>query len=361
MVLFNDFSKEPLSLKKEINKAIQKVLDSGWFILGKELGSFEENFASYIGARFCVGVASGTEAIALSLMALNIGAGDEVITTNLTAFPTITGILQSGAKPVVVDIIGATGLIDFKKIPSKITSNTKAIVPVHLYGQSCDLNEIKSVAALYNLAIVEDCAQSTGATYCGKKCGSVGDCGAFSFYPTKNLGAYGDGGAVTTNSEEIYARLLSLRNYGQTKKYHHETLGINSRLDELQAAILNVKLKYLDKANQQRQEIAASYRERLETVVCLDTEKYGIHSNHLFVVKSGNRDKLMEHLLKNGIQSLIHYPIPVSCQKAFPWQKNENFEMSGQFADSILSLPIYPGLPENAINQIVKTINEFKS
>jgi dTDP-4-amino-4,6-dideoxygalactose transaminase len=361
MILFNDFSKEPPFLKKEINKTIQKVLDSGWFIMGKELENFEENFARFIGTRYCVGVASGTEAIALALMALNIGSGDEVITSNVTAFPTITGILQSGAKPVVVDIISSTGLIDYQKIQHKITPNTKAIVPVHLYGQSCNLDEIKLIASQNNLVVVEDCAQSTGATYHGLKSGSIGDCGAFSFYPTKNLGAYGDGGAITTNNEEVYIRLLSLRNYGQTKRYHHETFGINSRLDEIQAAILNVKLKFLDQMNQERQEIASAYRNQLQTVECLKEECYGKHANHLFVIKSGNRDKLLQHLNQNEIQSLIHYPIPVNHQKAFLGQKDEVFENSAVFTDAILSLPIYPGLAKKDINKIIKTVNEFKS
>lgn len=361
MILFNDFSKEPAILKKEIKTAIGQVLDSGWFILGKNLEAFEANFANYIGTKYAVGVASGTEAIALALMAHNIGSGDEVITTNITAFPTITGILQSGARPVVVDVIESTGLIDHQKIQQKITPNTKAIVPVHLYGQSCNLDEIKSVARQNHLVVVEDCAQSTGAVYKGLKCGSVGDCGAFSFYPTKNLGACGDGGAITTNSEEVYKKLLSLRNYGQTKRYQHETAGINSRLDEMQAAILNVKLKYLDEMNQQRQMIASEYRKQVQTVECLKEENYSIHSNHLFVVKAANRNKLMEHLLKNEIQSFIHYPIPVNRQKAFEWQKGETFEISYSFADAILSLPIYPGLSKKALNQIIRTINEFKS
>ena len=361
MVLFNDFSKDPFSLKTEIDAAIRKVLDSGWFILGKELENFEVNFAEYVGTQYCIGVASGTEAIALALMALNIGTGDEVITTNITAFPTITGIIQSRAKPVVVDVISSTGLIDYKKIQSKINSNTKAIIPVHLYGQSCNLEEIKQIAVQNKLVIVEDCAQSGGATFNGLKCGSIGDCGAFSFYPTKNLGAYGDGGAITTNSEEVYLKLISLRNYGQTKRYHHETNGINSRLDEIQAAILNVKLKFLDQMNQQRQEIASFYRNQLQTVECLKEESYGKHANHLFVIKSKNRDKLLEHLHKHEIQSLIHYPIPVNRQKAFLGQKDELFQNSAMFADAILSLPIYPGLSENDINKIIKTVNEFKS
>jgi len=361
MILFNDFSLETQLLKSEINTAIQKVLNSGWFILGKELETFESNFASYIGTRFCIGVASGTEAIALALMALNIGSGDEVITTNLTAFPTITGILQSGAKPVVVDILSSNGLIDFRKIQAKITPKTKAIVPVHLYGQSCNLSEIETIAQEHQLHFVEDCAQSTGATYKGMKCGSIGDCGTFSFYPTKNLGAYGDGGAVTTNDEAVYSKLKSLRNYGQTKRYHHETAGINSRLDEIQAAILNVKLNYLDHWNAERHQIARFYRQHLQTVECLKEEAYGKPVNHLFVVKSNHRDKLVEHLQNKGIQTFIHYPIPVNRQKAFLGQKAEILENSDKFADSILSLPIYPGLSKKNIDQIIQATNEFKS
>lgn len=360
MILFNDFSKEPQVLKQEIHRAIQKVVDSGWFILGKELGAFESDFARYIGTRYCVGVASGTEAIALALMAHDIGEGDEVITTNLTAFPTITGILQSGSKPVVVDIISDNGLIDYRKIQKKITPKTKAIVPVHLYGQSCNLYEIKNLAERNNLFVIEDCAQSTGATFQGEKCGSVGDCGAFSFYPTKNLGAYGDGGAITTNDEAVYTNLMALRNYGQTKRYHHESRGINSRLDEIQAAILNVKLKFLDQGNQERHEIALTYRKHLQTVECLNEENYGKHANHLFVVKSHHRDKLAEYLHNKDIQTFIHYPVPVNRQKAFLWQKDENLENSIQFADSILSLPIYPGLSKQHIDQIIQTINDFK-
>lgn len=360
MILFNDFSKEPQVLKQEIHSAIQRVVDSGWFILGKELQAFESDFANYIGTRYCVGVASGTEAIALALMVYNIGEGDEVITTNLTAYPTITGILQSGAKPVVVDIFSTNGLIDYRKIQEKITPNTKAILPVHLYGQSCNLDEITKIAERNHLLVIEDCAQSTGATFQDKKCGSVGDCGAFSFYPTKNLGAYGDGGAITTNAEAVYIKLLALRNYGQTKRYYHESKGINSRLDEIQAAILNVKLKYLGQGNQERHEIAQTYKKNLQTVECLTEESYGTHCNHLFVVKSQHRDRLAEYLQNKGIQTFIHYPIPVNRQKAFSWQKDEIFENSSQFADSILSLPIHPGLSKQHIDQIIQTVNDFK-
>lgn len=360
MILFNDFSKEPEELKQEIHQALQRVVDSGWFILGKELEAFESAFADYIGTRYCVGVASGTEAIALSLMAQDIGSGDEVITTNLTAYPTITGILQSGAQPVVVDIFSKNGLIDYTRIEEKITSRTAAIVPVHLYGQSCQMEEIKALSGRNNLILIEDCAQAAGATFKNRKCGSMGDCGAFSFYPTKNLGAYGDGGAITTNDEIIYKKLLSLRNYGQTKRYYHESKGINSRLDEIQAAILLAKLKYLDPFNEERQQIALAYRDGLQHVECLTQESYGTPCYHLFVIKSHRRDQLSEYLKAHDIQTLMHYPVPVNRQKAFKWQQEENMENSLEFAESILSLPIYPGLAKPTIDQIIQTVNEFK-
>lgn len=361
MILFNDFSKEPEELKQEIHQAIQRVVDSGWFILGKELEAFESAFADYIGSRYCVGVASGTEAIALALMAHDIGPGDEVITTNLTAYPTITGILQSGARPVVVDIFSKNGLIDYTRIEEKITPRTAAIVPVHLYGQGCQMEEIKAIASRNNLIVIEDCAQASGASFKNRKLGSMGHCGAFSFYPTKNLGAYGDAGAITTNDDIVYKKLLALRNYGQTKRYYHESKGINSRLDEIQAAILLTKLKYLDRFNAERQQIAQAYQDGLKNVECLTQENYGIPCYHLFVIKSAHRDQLAEHLKVHEIQTLIHYPVPVNRQKAFKWQQEENMENSFEFADSILSLPIYPGLGKHAIDQIIQTINEFKS
>jgi dTDP-4-amino-4,6-dideoxygalactose transaminase len=360
MIPFTDFSKEPEELKQEIHQAIQRVINSGWFILGKELEAFELAFAQYIGTRYCVGVASGTEAIALSLMAHDIGQGDEVITTNLTAYPTITGILQSGAQPVVVDIFSENGLMDYHLIEAKITSRTVAIVPVHLYGQSCQMDKLKAIASRNNLILIEDCAQASGATFHERKCGSMGNCGAFSFYPTKNLGAYGDGGAITTNDEIVYKKLLSLRNYGQAKRYYHDSKGINSRLDEMQAAILKVKLKYLDQFNAERTEIAKSYQNGLKSAECLSVESYGTPCYHLFVVQSAHRDLLAEYLKAHDIQTLIHYPVPVNRQKAFLGQKEEALENSAEFADRILSLPIYPGLAREAVDLIIHTSNEFK-
>jgi dTDP-4-amino-4,6-dideoxygalactose transaminase len=337
---------------------MRRVLDSGWYILGKEGEVFEKEFAAYIGANYCVGVANGTEAIALGLMAMGIGQGDEVITTNMTAFPTITGIMQAAALPVVVDINPEDGLMDCRQIEAKITPCTKAIVPVHLYGQCCDMEAIKQIADKYQLKILEDCAQAAGSTYRSCKAGMWGDCASFSFYPTKNLGAYGDAGAVITNDKTIYERLLSMRNYGQTKRYYHETEGINSRLDEVQAAVLRVKLQYLDKWNSRRREIAAMYRKGLKGVDCLKEHEYGEMNYHLFVIRTQQRDQLMEHLEQKGIKTLIHYPVPINQQKAFIGQRGEDGH-TAEFADTILSLPIYPGLRDEEVAEIIQAVNQY--
>ncbi|MBM3145126.1 MAG: DegT/DnrJ/EryC1/StrS family aminotransferase [Chloroflexi bacterium] len=359
MIPFNDFISEYQCIRGEIDVAVSNVLAGGWFILGNEVANFEAEFAEYIGAKFCVGVASGTDAITLSLMALGLGRGDEVITTNMTAFPTITGIINAGALPVVVDINLADGLIDPIAIEQSITPKTKAIVPVHLFGQSCEMKKIRQLADAHNLFIVEDCAQACGASYSEDKVGNIGDCGAFSFYPTKNLGAYGDGGAVVTNDQQLYTRLRLLRNYGQSSRYHHDVDGVNSRLDEIQAAILRVKLKYVDTWNDTRISIARHFREHLKRVDLLVQHPNNRHVYHLFVVKSPQREKLMEHLNAYDIQTLIHYPIPVHRQKAFRGRVGSELGNSEQFANLILSIPIHPWLKQTEIDQIVECINEF--
>jgi len=359
MIRFDNFQVQYRSLKKDIDGAIGRVLARGWFILGKEVARFEEEFAAYIGTRYAVGVASGTEAIALSLMALDIGPGCEVITTAMTAFPSITGILQAGAKPVVVDICEETGLIDVEQIEAKINERTAAIVPVHLYGQSCDMDRIATIAGKYRLPVVEDCAQSCGTTYEARRTGSLGRCGAFSFYPTKNLGAYGDAGAVTTNDQRLDGKLRRLRNYGQSDRYRHERFGLNSRLDEIQAALLRVKLKHLDAWNRKRRDIAASYRRRLRAVTCLRENPGSASNHHLFVVKSPARDRLLAHLLGHGVQALIHYPLPVHRQRAFPGQKRETLPVSERFSRMVLSLPIYPELSERNLSRIIQVVNAF--
>lgn len=367
MVRFDNFHVQYSHIKEEIDNAVHRVLDSGWFILGKELETFEKEFASYIGSKYSVGVASGTDAITLSLMAMGIGKGDDVITSDMTAFPTIAAIINSGATPVVTDISPEDGLMDPAQIEKHITSKTKAIIPVHLYGQSCDLDAIGEIARKYGIRILEDCAQSVGARYKTKRTGTIGEVNAFSFYPTKNLGAYGDGGAITTDSDDIYQKLLQLRNYGQSVRYYHDHFGINSRLDEIQAAILNVKLKYLDEWNLKRLEHARFYRENLHSspVRCLNENSYGTPVYHLFIVKTPQRNRLMDHLKSNGIQSLIHYPVPMHRQKAFPIShsgtppNDSDFENTTAFADQILSIPIYPELNREDQEKIIQTIRSF--
>ncbi|MBT3538545.1 DegT/DnrJ/EryC1/StrS family aminotransferase [Candidatus Parcubacteria bacterium] len=359
MIPFVDFKTQYSNLKGEIDEAVHRVLDSGWYILGNEVKAFEQEFASYIGTKYCIGVASGTEAIALSLMALGIHPGDEVITTDITAYPTITAIAQSGAVPVLVDVHKEDGLIDVSKIEQYITPKTKAIVPVHLYGQSCDIDAIKLIADKHNLTIVEDCAQAAGAVYKEKKVGSIGSCAAFSFYPTKNLGAYGDGGAITTDSDEIYNQLIAMRNYGQTSRYTHDSIGINSRLDEMQAAILRVKLSHLDKDNNIRRNIAQKYKGELIGVETLSERSYGEGVYHLFVIKTDKRDQFMEYMEENGIKTLIHFPIPIHEQKAFVWKKDGEYTNAIEFADRIVSIPIYPELKDEQVEYIISTINNF--
>lgn len=361
MIRFDNFLPQYESIREEVDGAIRRVLQRGWFILGEEVERFEQEFAAYIGTNYAVGVASGTEAIALSLMALGIGKGDEVITTTMTAFPTVTGIMQAGARPLVVDILPDSGLIDPARIEGRITDKTRAIVPVHLYGQSCPMAEILDLAASRGLKVVEDCAQSSGSTYGTKRTGSLGHCNAFSFYPTKNLGAYGDGGAVTTDDGAIYQRLLRLRNYGKTSRYRHDEFGINSRLDEIQAAVLRVKLPRLDGWNRRRCEIASHYRSGLRSVACLDEKAYGVPNYHLFVIKSDHRDRLLRHLQDNGVECYIHYPVPINRQKAFPFQKRERFPACEVFADSILTIPLYPELKPEEQERVIRVINGFEA
>ncbi len=350
------------SIKDEISPAIDRVVKSGWYILGKELEGFEKEFAGYCGTEYAVGCASGTEAIALSLMSLDIGSGDEVITVSNTAVPTVSAISMVGATPVFVDVDDYF-LMDTKKIESAITRKTKAIIPVHLYGQMADMNEIVDIARRNNIKVIEDACQAHGADCKGQKAGSIGDLGCFSFYPTKNLGCFGDGGAITTNSKTIYGRLSMLRNYGQEKRYHNPIKGINSRLDEIQAAILRVKLKHLNEWNKNRKKIARLYNDLLGDVCIAPAEKYGYsHVFHLYVARVENREALQKHLRKSGIDTLIHYPVPVHLQQAYSELqcKKGDFPVTERLVEEILSLPIYPGLSEDDVKYICCKIHEFK-
>jgi dTDP-4-amino-4,6-dideoxygalactose transaminase len=359
MILFNDFKAHYAAVRELVEPAVQRVLESGWYILGKELENFEARFAEWLGCPYAVGVASGTEAIALALMAAGIGRGDEVITTCLTAYPTIVGIEQSGATPVLADIDPDSGLIDPAEIAKQIGPRTRAIVPVHLYGQACDMDAIMALADAHGLEVIEDCAQSTGATWNDQQSGSFGRFGCFSFYPSKNLGAFGDGGAVVAKSAADAQRLCELRNYGQTTRYYHDQLGINSRLDEMQAAILDAKLGLLQAANARRIELAAAYRERLIGLEYLPEQAGSVY--HLFVVKVPERDAFIDAMAVEGVQTLIHYPVPIHQQSAFRGRAEGEFANSAAFSKAIVSLPLYPEMSMKQIEQVADAVQRVRS
>jgi len=360
MIKFIDFIREYNSIKSDINKAINLVLKSGQYILGEKVREFEKNFASYCKTKYCVGVNSGTDALYLSLLSAGIGKGDEVIVPVNTAMPTAIAVLMSGATPVFVDC-DEDFLIDIKQIPAVITKKTKAIIPVHLYGKACDMSVLMKLAKKFNLFIIEDCAQANGASWRNKKIGSWGDFGCFSFYPVKNLGAYGDGGAITTNNKNYYQKLLRLRFYGQEKHMESAEFGVNSRLDEMQAAILNVKLAHLNDWNNRRQEIAKLYRKLItnpNVILPLPTNKNN-HVYHLFVIRVKQRDKLMKFLKQNNITTLIHYPVPLHKQPTFKKNAHGLFPRAEMYANELISLPMYPFLKDSEVNRIATVINKF--
>ena len=362
-VPFGDLSRHYRALRKEIDEAVHRVLERGWFILGDECRQFENEFAAYLGARHAVGVASGTDAIHLALMAAGVTSGDEVITAANTCVPTVSGISSAGAVPVLVDIDSVSFNLDPAKIEAAITPRTRAIVPVHLYGQAADLDPILELARKHDLRVVEDTAQGVGATYKGRKLGAIGDAGAFSFYPSKNLGAFGDGGAVVTNDDALAHRLRRLRNYGEERRYYHETKGVNSRLDEIQAAILRAKLPFLDGWNSRRREIAAIYdREITNPLIAKPVELgYGAHNRHLYVIRCERRDEFQRHLTNNGIATLIHYPVPIHLQEAYQdMGKGEgDYPISEECAREVLSLPIFPELADDEVRLVSRIVNEF--
>jgi len=319
MIPFNDFKREHARIGDEVSVAIQRVLRSGWFILGEEGEKFEREFSKYIGAKFGIGVNSGSDALYLAVKALGISNGDEVITVSHTMISTVDAITRNRATPIFVDVEPETYLLDVSKIETEISKRTRAIIPVHLYGHPVDMEPLMEIAHKYNLYIIEDACQAHGAEYRSRKVGSIGDIGCFSFYPTKNLGAYGDGGMIVTNNEELADKLRKMRNYGQSKKYYYDFVGVNSRLDEIQAAILRTKLRYLDDWNKKRRKLAKLYSDLLENTEAITPieKEYAKHVYHLYVVRHKERDKLQQYLLNHGIQTLIHYPIPVHMQKAY--------------------------------------------
>jgi dTDP-4-amino-4,6-dideoxygalactose transaminase len=341
-------------------KAMEKVLDSGWYILGKEVEVFEKEFAEFVGTSHAVGVASGTDALYISLKALGVGPGDEVITVSHTAVATVAAIVQTGATPVLVDICEESYTMDPSQLPAAISARTKAIIPVHLYGQAADMDAILAIADNRGISVIEDCAQAHGALYKGKKLGSLGLMGAFSFYPTKNLGSLGDGGIIVTFDENIARKIHLLRQYGWQERYISTLSGINSRLDEIQAAILRIKLKYLDTWNQKRRALAELYGRHISHVTKPAELADRTHVYHLYVIATPQRKDLMDYLKGRGIGTAIHYEVPVHMQGAYSKSiLYEKLPITEKICSQIISLPMYPELTAEEIREISNAINEF--
>lgn len=353
-------------LRNEIMARLEKVCASGQFILGPEVKQFETDFARWLGAGYGIGVASGSDALLLALMALGLGRGDEVITTPFTYFATGESIFRTGATPVFADIDPVTYNLDPRKVEAKITPRTKVILPVHLYGQPCRMDQIMNLAAKHKLKIVEDCAQAHGTKFKGRTIGTFGDFGCFSFYPTKNLGAYGDAGFVACSDEALAQEVFLLRGHGAVKKYHHEKMGINSRLDSVQAAILNVKLKHLDRWLEMRREQARRYNQLLKQVGMSEVktpyeDPDGLHTYHLYTVRAPKRDLLLEYLGQNGISAGVYYPTPLHLEKPFAYLGGRKGDCpeAEKAALETLSLPLYPELTGEDQDYVVAKIKEF--
>lgn len=360
----NDFKAESAVVREAELKAIKAVLDSGYFILGPQVELFEKNWASQCGVNFGIGVGNGMDAIEIILRSANIGPGDEIITTPMTAFATVLAILRSGATPVLADINPGSGLMDIESVRRCISKKTKAILLVHLYGQIKGMDEWVSLTNSHNLVLIEDCAQSHLAKYKGRFAGSFGVAGAYSFYPTKNLGCIGDGGIIVTNFHAIADSAKMLRNYGQSVRYEHPVIGLNSRLDEIQAAILNVRLAILDEYTSQRKAIAKAYIGNIsnQCIELLDPpDDVDSHVYHLFVIKTKERKRLQEYLITRGVQTLIHYPIPIHKQAAVTNIKCDvnGLNISEQFAKSCISIPCHPNMQNSDTEVVIDAINSF--
>ncbi len=361
MVPMVDLKRQFQDIKEEVFESLREIIESSQYILGPSVRGFERKVAEYIGALQAFGVASGTDALHISLESLGIGEGDEVITSPFTFFATVEAILYTGARPVFVDIELDTYNINADMIEEKITKKTKAILPVHLFGHPADMDKIMDIARRYNLNVIEDCAQAFGASIGDRRVGSFGDAGCFSFYPSKNLGAYGDGGMITVSSHELSARIMMLRNHGATASYIHDMIGFNSRLDEIQAAILLIKLKRIEEYNRLRREKAGRYNSLLSDVVRCPTEKKGYkHVFNLYTIMSERRDRIQRALRDRGISSVVYYPLPLHLQKAlnFLGYREGDFPESERASKEVLSLPIYPELEDSTIDEIADIIRE---
>ena len=362
MIKFLDLEKVNNRFRKEIDSRIKTILDKGWYLQGEEDKTFEDNFAKFCNTKYCVGCANGLDALNLIIRAWGFKAGDEIIVPANTYIASILAISENGCTPVLVEPSIDTYNINPDLIEEKITSKTKAIMVVHLYGQAVQMDKVWQLAKKYDLKIIEDSAQAHGAIYKGRKTGNLGDASGFSFYPGKNLGCMGDGGAVTTSDEELAQKIRALGNYGSHKKYCNLYKGVNSRLDEIQAAVLDVKLPHLDKDNQRRREISKYYRENIKNPAIILPKTYDemAHVWHVFAVRTQNRDKLQQYLKDNDIQTLIHYPTPPHKQQAYKEWNNLSYPITEEIHRTILSLPISPVMEDDEVMKVVKTVNSYK-
>lgn len=362
MIKFLDLHKINERFRTQIDARLKEVLDSGWYIHGKQDELFEENFAKYIGTKHCIAVANGLDALNLIIKAYGFGAGDEIIVPANTYIASILAISENNCTPVLVEPSLKTYNIDPDLIEAKITPHTKAIMVVHLYGQVVQMEKIWQIAKKHNLKIIEDSAQAHGAIYQGKRAGNLGDVAGFSFYPGKNLGCLGDGGAVTTNNDVLAAKIRAIANYGSDKKYHHIYKGINSRLDEFQAALLDIKLPFLDDDNKRRREIAKYYRENIKNPLIILPQVYAeeAHVWHIFAVRTTERERLQKYLEQNNIQTNIHYPTPPHKQGAYKEWQNQTYPISEEIHATELSLPISPVLTDEEVKKVVEVVNAWK-
>lgn len=362
-VAFNDLYAHHQPMEEEFVAAFRDVLRRNAFILGGSVEKFEKSFAQFCGTQFCCGISSGLDALSLAITACGIGPGDEVITVANTYIATTLAISHCGAQPVLVDCDPVSYNIDVSQIEAAITPVTKAILPVHLYGQAADMDSVQEIADKHGLVVIEDAAQAHGATYKGKSCGSMGAIGCFSFYPGKNLGALGDGGAVVTSDENLYEELLRLRNYGASKKYYHEVKGGNNRLDAIQAEFLDIKLKQLEEWNEARRHVADRYCSGI------DSTKYGLpttspdcdHIYHLFILRTADRDTVMNGLKAADVDFGIHYPLPIHLQEAYSdlGKEKGSFPVTERLADEIISLPMHPFLTEDETSRVIEVLNSL--
>jgi len=360
MIKFLDLYKINEQYRDEIDLRIKEVLDSGWYIRGKQCELFEENFAKFCGTKYCIGCANGLDALNLIIKGYGFGVGDEIIVPANTYIATILAITMNGCTPILIEPSINTYNINPDLIEEKISSKTKAIMVVHLYGKTVQMDKIWELAKKYNLKIIEDSAQAHGAMYYSKKSGNLGDASGFSFYPGKNLGALGDGGCVTTNDTELAEKIRAIANYGSSEKYHNIYKGINSRLDEIQAAILDVKLKYLDKDNNRRREIANYYLENVKNPQIILPEHYNENVWHIFPIRTENRDRLQQYLKNNDIETMIHYPIPPHKQFAYKEWSNTSLPITEEIHRTILSLPISQVMTDNEVEKVVRYLNIYE-